>query len=350
MFPLWIIDVNASLLWLEKKYVGFVAPRLPLFKDKTSKSYLVNFRCVLCGDSETNKRKARGYIGENKGKLFYYCHNCGASMTFQFFLSLQDDVLYRDFLKEKFTNDGDVKPLIAETKTEISYVDKFYGNDSSGPLMHLQKISQLDWNHPAKKYIYQRKIPVDYHHKLRYTPTFNKFVNSLLPEKLPTKYDEGRLIIPFLDNEGRCFGFQGRSFKEDGLRYITIMLTDKMSKVFGLDTVDLTKRVYILEGPIDSFFIKNSVAMAGSDMSSFVVMDSVYVFDNESRSKEICQKMENVIKKNENICIWPKDVQEKDINDMYLAGKSSFDIQKTIDDNTHSGLMAQLEFNKWKKC
>jgi hypothetical protein len=79
-------------------------------------------------------------------------------------------------------------------------------------------------------------------------------------------------------------------------------------------------------------------------------MDSVYVYDNEPRSKEICHKMENVIKRNGNICIWPEDVREKDINDMILAGKSSLDIQKTIDDNTYSGLLAQLEFNKWKKC
>jgi transcription elongation factor Elf1 len=343
--------MNASLLWLEKKYVGFLANRLPLFKDKTSKSYLVNFRCVMCGDSESNKRKARGYIGEKDGKLFYYCHNCGASMTFQYFLSLQDDMLYKDFLKEKFTNDVELKSLPKPvTEPQVSYVEKFYGNDTLGPLRYLTKISQLEWNHPAKKYIYQRKIPIEYHPKLRYTPTFNKFVNSLLPERLPEKYDEGRLLIPFLDTQGHCFGFQGRSFKENGLRYITIMLTDKLSKVFGLDTVDINKRVYILEGPIDAMFIKNSVAMAGSDMSSFVVMDSVYVYDNEPRSKEICHKMENVIKRNGNICIWPEDVREKDINDMILAGKSSLDIQKTIDDNTYSGLLAQLEFNKWKKC
>lgn len=343
--------MNTSL-WIEKKYVNIISPQLPLFVNKTKSSYLVNFRCVFCNDSKSNKRKARGYIGEREGKLFYYCHNCGASMTFEYFLSTINPLLYKDYLKEKFLNERqqtETKEIVVLDNTEKYFLD----DEKNTILSSCKKISQLEDEHLAKIYLTKRKIPKIYFTKFRYTSSFNKFVNSIIENKISEKAeDEPRIIIPFFDENGLCFGFQGRSLnKNSNLKYITIMLTNNKPKIFGLDTVDKTKKVYIFEGPLDSTFIENSVAVAGGDLNSLdgLFKEKVYVFDNEPRKPETKEKMQKIIEQNKNICIWPNFLKEKDVNDMILSGKKSLDISKIIDQNTVCGLNAKLKFIGWKK-
>lgn len=334
--------------WIEQKYANMLGAFLRNFKVKTSTPYLANFSCTICHDSKKNKRKSRGYIGEKDGRLFYYCHNCHASMNFSQFLYHENQSLFKEYSLEKFSSNSDSnfkRPILEDTPL------KFFGNDVEGPLLELQKISQLPWDHFAKKYVIGRQIPLPYHAKFRFAPNFAKFVNTLIPNKLNEFNKEGRLIIPFLDKNGNCFGFQGRSFEEETkMRYITIMLTDKMKKVFGLDTVDFNQLVYILEGPLDSTFIENSVAMAGSDLNLTEAKNCVYVLDNEKRNKEIVNKMSNIIDKGHKICIWPDFISYKDINEMILAGKKPIDIKKIIDYNTFQGLEASLQFSRWRKC
>ena len=94
---------------------------------------------------------------------------------------------------------------------------------------------------------------------------FCTWVNTQKPTFKDVKKDHPRIIIPFIDNEGTWFGFQGRSLAtDDKLRYITIMLDESKTKIFGLNRVDYNKTVYITEGPIDSFYIDNAIAMAGA--------------------------------------------------------------------------------------
>ena len=64
------------------------------------------------------------------------------------------------------------------------------------------------------------------------------------------------------------------------------MLDEEQPKIFGLDRIDTNKSIYITEGPFDATFIKNSVAMAGSDIDirTFGWSDYIWVFDNEPRN------------------------------------------------------------------
>ena len=78
------------------------------------------------------------------------------------------------------------------------------------------------------------------------------------------------MIIPFYDKTGKLIGFQGRAFgKEETPKYLTIMLDVDAPKLYGLDTVNFTEKIYVLEGPIDAMFIDNSIAISGADASSF---------------------------------------------------------------------------------
>ena len=119
-------------------------------------------------------------------------------------------------------------------------------------------------------------------------------------------------------------------------------------KVYGLDKVDKSKTVYVVEGPFDSTFVDNAIAMCGADVSldSLEIEDLVYVYDNEPRNREICQRIEKVIKAGKKIVIFPSKILEKDINDMVIAGH---DVESILRSNTYHTLKAQIKFNEWKK-
>ena len=334
--------------WLDIKYANLLSGSLKRFKVKKTNPYLANCRCNICGDSVKNKVKARGYLYQHKDKIRYRCHNCGVSYTFPYFLKITSPTLHEEYVRERFLNKDDVVP-----EKQVVAKPKFAFPDylkSGEPLTQLKKVSQLEWDHPVKQYVVSRKIPNPYHSKLFYAPKFAKWVNSIIPGKLSEDHDEPRLIIPFFDESKCLFGFQGRAFSKNSIRYITIIIDENKPKIYGLDSVDKSKRVYVTEGPIDSMFLNNAIAMAGSDNSlppGF--SDLVYVYDNEPRNKEIVKIIDKYIDRGYNVCIWPSNVKEKDINDMILAGLESEDIMSIINYNTFSGLMAKLKFSEWRK-
>lgn len=332
------------------KYVGLLSNRLDQFSKRDS--HLWNFRCPICGDSRRNKLKARGYFYEVKSNIVFKCHNCGVGMSLGNFLKTVANDLYEEYKLEKFrATKGDEAPAAKKQKdiTDAS-PPRFLAKGS--PLRQLKKVSQLPAEHPCKRYIVKRQLPTNTHFKLFYCSKFKEWTNGLVPNKFKSiENDEPRLIIPFMSASGKLVGYQGRSFKKDGIRYITIMLDPSHLKVYGLDTVDTNQRVYVLEGPIDSLFVPNSIAMMGSDLdvSRINIDKCTYVYDNEPRNPQICNKIENAIKAGKEVCLWPAHIDQKDVNDMVLAGMSPADIRLTIDANTFSGLAAITIFNKWKK-
>jgi len=337
------------MLWLEQKYIGIISSRLERFR-RNNNTY--NFRCPICGDSQRNKSKARGFLFiKDDGHYLYHCHNCHVTMGLDKFIQSIDAVTHDEFIKEKLTST--YTPSGKRIKTDVElFADKMKKPKfiSATPLKVIKKISQLGHNHPAKKYVVKRGIPNPYHAKLFYAPKFKSFVNSVLPGKFEsTDNDEPRLIIPFLDENKDLFGFQGRSFSKKGLRYITIMLNQSMPKIFGLEDCDRTKTHFILEGPIDSMFVDNSIAMAGSSIDyRYVNENSVFVFDNEPRSAAICDKISNVIDKGYKVSLFPEHLQQKDINDMILSNPN-IDIQQVLTHNVSSGLEAKILFTAWKR-
>ena len=337
--------------WLDTKYVNLLSPRLERFKRVQGN---FNFRCPICGDSKTNKTKARGWILSKGDRSRFYCHNCTASMRFPIFLKTLDPTLYYEYVKDSLL-DKNEKPK--DTVHEFADKMKKPVFVKTTALNKLKKMSQLQHDHPAKVYIDNRKIPTNQHHKLFYAPKFKKWVNEILPGKFENlDHDEPRLIIPFLDQNKELFGFQGRSFrKKSDIKYITIMLDESKPKMFGMDAIDPGKPIYIFEGPIDAMFIPNSIASAGGridtnlKLTNFRKDNIVIVYDNEPRNAETVKKMESAIDEGYKVCIWPDHVEIKDINDMVLSGISPVMIQQMIDANTFTGLSAKLRHATWKK-
>lgn len=338
--------------WLAHKYIGIVSSRLDKFKRKGGNLY--NFRCPICGDSESNQNKARGYIYEKQGKMLFHCHNCGATMSIPNFIKMLDQNLYNEYQLEKLQDKKSSQQIDFEKFVEKMKKPVFM---KEGPLKGLKKVSQLSPDDPLKKFVVERKIPNVYHAKLFACPNFMRYVNSVLPDKFSASslaHDETRLLIPFLDSNKNIHALQGRSIRQSsGVKYITIVLDESIPKLYGLDTVNNNRDIPVLEGPIDSMFIGNSIATAGGDLVTAVKGFNkdrlIIVYDNEPRSKETVKKLEKAIFNGYKVVIWPENIEHKDVNDMILAGLSSEFIEHIIKTNTYRDLSAKLALQKWSK-
>ncbi len=319
--------------FIDVKYINLISSRFQKFKKV--KHNLYNFRCPICGDSQKNKNKARGYLYQVKNNINYKCHNCGLNVSFNNFLKQIDTTIHKQYIFEKFKEGNTGKNFTVEEPVFKFESPKF------NQKMDLPKASS---NPNAKEYLESRKLNPDNYY---YAEKFKEWTNSLIPTFESTDKDEPRIIIP-LFYQNKFVGFQGRALGFSKVKYITIMLDDDAPKIYGLDKIQKNKTVYITEGPFDSSFISNSIALCGADgdVSQFGISDFVWIYDNEPRNREILSRISRVIEMGQKIVIWPSIVREKDINDMILSG---LNVQSVIESNTYSGLEAKLKFTTWKK-
>lgn len=335
-------------LFIDKKYISLLSPKLKNYKQRGE--FLWNFSCPVCGDSQKDKLKARGYVYKRKQHFGFMCHNCGASMSLPKFIKYVDPHLYSDYQLETF-----VKPDTSKAVKITDFVTKPTFNVSSAPrsilLTDASSVSSLSKQHPARLYLDSRKVPVS---NLYYTDDFAKFIKDLFPQYDKTLHKEPRIVIPFYDQSGRLLGVQGRAIGPSKIKYITIKGNEDDPKIFGWDRLDVSKNVYVVEGPIDSLFITNCVATMDAALyhaPSIIGVDKQYtfVYDNEPRNKQIVSNIRKTIDKGYNVCIWPSDMPGKDINEFILAGMRPAVIQHIIDNNTHQGLIATMKMNQWSK-
>ena len=319
--------------FIDVKYINLISSRFQKFK--RVKHNLYNFRCPICGDSQKNKTKARGYLYQVKTNTNFKCHNCGINISFNNFLKQIDSVIYKQYTFEKFKSGNTGKNFVVDEPVFKFEAPKFKSK------INLPKASE---NSDAKKYLENRKLNPD---KFYYTDQFKSWTNSLKEVFDDTSKDEPRIIIP-LFYQNTLVGFQGRSLSSSKIKYITIMLSDDAPKIYGLDEVQKTETVYITEGPFDSTFIRNSIALCGADgdVTKWGICDCVWIYDNEPRNSEILSRISRVIEDGQKVVIWPSTIKEKDINDMVLSG---LNVQNVIESNTYSGLEAKLKFTTWKK-
>ena len=329
--------------YIDIKYINEISARLSQFKKKGD--YLFNFRCPHCGDSKKSKTKARAYLYRVKNDMFFKCHNCGEGQSLTNFLKFLDNKKYEQYLLERYKGSAPStpQPEFNDFKPKFKEVDILDG---------LTPVSELKDNHPVKQYVIKRKIPENYFSKLFLCNKFMAFVNKAKPNTFShTKGEHPRLIIPFYDINDKVFAFQGRAFGKEQPKYLTVKLDENKQKVYGLNTVNLQEHIHIVEGPIDSMFVKNCLAAAGADLTLKVEPSNVtYIFDNEPRNKEIIKRMYDVIEKDYNLVVWPDDMRHKDINDMIISGMSIAEVQTIISKNTFAKLEALTKISYYKKC
>ena len=323
--------------YIDLKFIMMLSPRLDKFKKL--RDNLFNFRCPYCGDSQKSHSKARGYFYRKKNDFFYRCHNCGKGTTFGKVLEYIDTLIYKEYVMERYKGDAP-KTEAPEFNFEAP---KFKKRDAK--LENLTPINKLNSDHPARQLVESRQIPEEFYSDLYLCSKF--FEWAKIGTLVPRRQEHPRLVIPFRDETGEVFAAQGRAFGKETPKYLTVKFQDK-PKIFGLDRVDLSRKVYVVEGPIDSLFLDNCLAMAGADFGN-LPEDATIILDNEPRSREIIKRMENLIENNYELVIWPDSIPHKDINDMILAGMTSDDVQKIIKQNTYNGLQATARLSAWKR-
>ena len=319
---------------VDSKYIGLVSSRLQKFK--RVKDNLYNFRCPICGDSQKNKNKTRGYIYQVKNNTNFKCHNCGASMSFNNFVKTVDPTLHKQYTLEKFKEGHTGRNFVVEAP-KLEFAKPVFKKS-----INLPKAST---DPRAKEYLENRKIDPD---KFYFADKFMEWTNTQKRTFDTITRDESRIVIPMYDRDKNLIGFQGRALGKSLTKYITVMLDEEAPKIYGLDTIDKKLPVYVVEGPFDSTFINNSVALCGSDgdLGYLKGSDTILVYDNEPRNREIVNRIGKCIERGEKVVIWPNGIIEKDINDMVLAGH---EVESMIKLNTYSGLQAKIKFNNWKK-
>ena len=326
--------------YIDVKYVNIISPFLQQFKKKGD--FLWNFRCPYCGDSQKSRTKARGFVYRKKNDLFYKCHNCGVGTTLGKLIEHLDSKSYKDYIMERYKSG--VKTVNKEPEFKFNE-PVFRSKDVCSTLNSLE---ELEDEHPARKIIDRRNLPISSYKDLFLCPEFYKFTNKLIPNKFPSlDGDHPRLLIPFRDEEGEVFAYQGRAFGNEQPKYLTIKLQER-DKIFGLDKIDKREEVLVVEGPLDSLFLDNCIAVAGADVPN-LDCDFTVVFDNEPRNKELLKQVEKAINRGHKICLWPEQMKYKDINDMILGGHTKEEIQDLIKHNTYQGTTATLWFTKWRK-
>jgi len=183
---------------------------------------------------------------------------------------------------------------------------------------------------------------------------------------LVDKVHKNRLIIPFYD-DGKCVYYQSRGILDKDLqdrpKYLSKIGGNQT--LFNFDRISSDcNTIYMLEGPLDSFFIKNSVGIAGiqekshtsltkmqQDMLSKHFLASItWVLDSQWQDRASLSKTGVLIDQGLNVFIWPKSLgtRFKDINDICTAQSIDSIPRKLIDEYTFRGLKAKLALSEIK--
>jgi transcription elongation factor Elf1 len=340
-------------LSIDTKYVRLISSRLRNFKQKNDN--LFNFSCNFCGDSQKNKTKARGYVFEKAGGLFYRCHNCGISTNVANLIKHTDAALYQEYIMERYKsgesgNSNYQKPTFDIPQPKFDKVKK------QTVFEYAESVSKLPSGHFCLTYVQKRKIPEKFYDKFYFTANYEKFIQTLIPDCDKELTKDARLVIPFYNEYNELIAVTGRALESGNktLRYVTVRTNDSTNKLlYGMDNVDLNQPVKIVEGQIDSLFLNNCVASGDGNLAIAAKNIScdrkILIFDNEKRNREILKMMQDAIKLGHDIVIWPDSIEPKDINEMVMSGISPHEIEEIISNNTFSGLEAQTRFTFWKK-
>lgn len=327
------------------QYAGY-----PQFK-KSSNTYIAG--CPICreGSSWGKKRRCVYIVDDNA----ICCHNCGwysdavkwitevAGLTFHEILNetKEFDILPLEVIK---SNDAPVKvkpierlPLDSINIFDQNQIKFFEGNNIINDAIHLVK---------------QRRI--------------NTAINrpDTLWVSLKDKVHKKRIIIPFYDEHNNIIFYQSRLIYKEDMRlypkYLSKINGEKSLYNINKISQDLDY-IFVFEGPIDSFFVKNGTAVSGiqenssntfstlqeQQLAPFRFYKKIWVLDSQWQDSASKLKTQKLIDGGETVFIWPEEQGKKykDINDLCIAEKLDKIDPSFFIDNSSSGMKAKLQMS-----
>lgn len=284
--------------------------------------------------------------------MFMKCHNCGVSIHFGTFLKQTDQMLYSQYALERYA-DG-AAPNKAHKTPQLTFREPVVEKKTIIDEL-FDRLDTLPEDHGAVLFCKNRKIPEDKFKQLYFIDNIKKVENLSDKMKDRINSEEPRLVIPLYDENLQLAGITCRALGNEVLRYITVKIKSDALLVFGRESLNPEKHIYVTEGPIDSLFLPNAIAVVGTGFNKLELLEypknnMTIIVDNQPRNKEVCKVIENLVEKDYKVVIWPQYLKEKDINDMVKAGKSPASVKALIDKNTFQGLQARANFYAWKRC
>lgn len=321
----------------------------------------LSFCCPFCGDSKTDIRKKRGNLYLDS--LSFHCYNCSAHMGVNSLLhSFGEDLSSEDkiVVHEIQQNAKKFEKRVSSTQSSMSMtlLDKLaipkmilfkqlgitspYKNERASSYLKSRMIDIRNWKYfaydqkedelyilnisPSDRVIgYQTRQLNPKSHKQRYlssrmtkiySDVFNKDINGIV-ERLLQKEPLGQKYIE----------------EEDGVENIVANL-DRLSGIFNIMNVNLSQPLTIMEGPIDSLAVANSIALQSAAKHLDGFFDEVenvrYLFDNDKTGREMTLKK---LKEHKTVFLWSQYLDMiksknniKDINDLQKQNLFNIDI------------------------
>lgn len=326
------------------QYAGF--PRY----NRLSKSY--NGCCPTCREGTSWGKKRRLYYIPKKNIVF--CHNCGLNMRPVKWIQQVSNMSYVEIMRENGTlavrevtkeNIEFSKPVTAPDllpKDSINLFDSsqvsFYKNNNIiNKCIDLIKYRRLDvaCNRPPALFV-----------------------------SLNDSIHKNRLIIPFYGLDGKIYHYQTRTVINSQKSFPKYLSKQQSEKgLFGINQVqENSKYIFVTEGPIDAFFIKNGVAVAGiteskqdpftkiqkDQLGNFPLHDIIWILDNQYKDQASRKKTSYLLKLGYKVFLWPEKLKcYKDINEYCIDKKLNGIEEEFILENITSGVKGRLMLSQY---
>lgn len=333
-------------MWIDQKYALMLDSYVRNFKVKQHAPLLINFSCPICGDSTKNLRKARGYLYVKENKVSYKCHNCGDGRGLSRLLKEVNYALYKEYVMEKYSERG----LEVDKKKIYDFKPPSFDNKSTLDRM-LARLSDLPEDNLAVQYAKSRKLPKYAYNRFYYIDDIQK-----LKSLANTNFDQlgPRMLIPFYNRQQSLVGVSCRDLSnESKIKYLNVKISKNDPMIYNIDNIDMSKTIYVVEGPLDSLFFPNCVAVGTSDLlkvKDYLPKDKcVLIPDLQPRNKEIVKLTSKFIDNNYKVCLLPNHLPGKDINEIILSGVKPKELFDIVTKNTFNDIQAKMEFIRWKK-
>lgn len=332
------------MYWVDTKYANLLGQQLEMFSVQKTEPYLANFRCPICGDSKKKKTKTRGYIYTRENSMFFKCHNCAAGLSFGNFLRHCNSALHDQYMLERYKEGFGNRP---EHATPANVEMQFIRPSRKFPPNDCVSLDNIRDDHPARKYVESRQIPS--------TALSNIYWWEYDDSDVGGENWQNRIILPYHNKHGRVVMIQGRAYDDDPRRYISKKYGADDEKAYNYNRINQHVPVLVFEGPFDSMFCSNAIAVGNSNLSAIKHIPKsqlILCWDNEPRSPEICKLIARAIRNQYRVFIWPDTIKSKDLNAAWISGELQDinSIDSMIYDHSDQGAEAMLRFNKWRKC
>ena len=273
-----------------------------------------NSECPVCREGKSKGRTRRLFYFPNK--QYFFCHNCSKSWRPFEWVKEVTGWTFPEIVKKNKEKEGTVI-ITNKTVTPLKQKESVISDlpESSIDLTDQTQVEYFKDN----KYV---KLALEYCQSRRLLTAVNSCKRFYL--SLEDKVHKNRLVIPFFDDNRKVVCYQTRALTPNQFPKYLTKFGEK--EIFGLANINSDlPYVFVFEGPIDSMFVRNGVAMASlaptekqtQQLNNLIGYEQIWVFDNDKNNKQTSAKISKYIKEGKRIFIWPKEFMKfKDFNEV----------------------------------